>query len=39
MHVLPIESIYGRACIVAQWVVAEGKILDTIETCPVDRIS
>jgi ferredoxin len=34
-----IESVYGRARVVAQWADAEDKILDAIETCPVDCIS
>ncbi|TVU16547.1 hypothetical protein EJB05_40118, partial [Eragrostis curvula] len=34
-----IESVYGRARVVAQWADAEDRILDAIETCPVDCIS
>lgn len=34
-----IESVYGRARVVAQWADGEDKILDAIETCPVDCIS
>ncbi|XP_008811242.2 chaperone protein dnaJ C76, chloroplastic [Phoenix dactylifera] len=34
-----IESAYGRARVVAQWADPEEKILDAIQTCPVDCIS
>ncbi|XP_010940344.1 chaperone protein dnaJ C76, chloroplastic [Elaeis guineensis] len=34
-----IESVYGRARAVAQWADPEEKILDAIQTCPVDCIS
>ncbi|KAG8066704.1 hypothetical protein GUJ93_ZPchr0004g38570 [Zizania palustris] len=34
-----VESVYGRARVVAQWADAEDKILDAIQTCPVDCIS
>ncbi|CAM8892264.1 unnamed protein product [Rhodiola kirilowii] len=34
-----IESVYGRARVVAQWADPEHKILEAIETCPVDCIS
>lgn len=34
-----IESVYGRARVVAQWADAEDRILDAIGTCPVDCIS
>lgn len=34
-----IESAYGRARVVAQWADPEHKILEAIETCPVDCIS
>ncbi|WOL13368.1 hypothetical protein Cni_G22138 [Canna indica] len=34
-----IESVYGRARVVAQWADPEDKILDAIQTCPVDCIS
>ncbi|KAK3143374.1 hypothetical protein QOZ80_4AG0299570 [Eleusine coracana subsp. coracana] len=34
-----IESVYGRARVVAQWADGEDRILDAIETCPVDCIS
>ncbi|KAG1359528.1 chaperone protein dnaJ C76, chloroplastic [Cocos nucifera] len=34
-----IESVYGRARVVAQWADPEEKILDAIQTCPVDCIS
>ncbi|XP_062227153.1 chaperone protein dnaJ C76, chloroplastic [Phragmites australis] len=34
-----IESVYGRARVVAQWADGEDKILDAIQTCPVDCIS
>ncbi|KAK6241534.1 DnaJ domain - like 10 [Theobroma cacao] len=34
-----IESLYGRARVVAQWADSEHKILEAIEACPVDCIS
>ncbi|KAL5721351.1 hypothetical protein ACHQM5_005007 [Ranunculus cassubicifolius] len=34
-----IESVYGRARVVAQWADPEDKILDAMEACPVDCIS
>uniref|UniRef100_A0A0A9D5S2 J domain-containing protein n=1 Tax=Arundo donax TaxID=35708 RepID=A0A0A9D5S2_ARUDO len=34
-----IESVYGRARVVAQWADEEDKIMDAIQTCPVDCIS
>ncbi|KAK1322217.1 hypothetical protein QJS10_CPA03g02590 [Acorus calamus] len=34
-----IESVYGRARVVAQWADPEPKIFDAIQTCPVDCIS
>ncbi|KAL9268948.1 Chaperone protein dnaJ C76, chloroplastic-like protein [Drosera capensis] len=34
-----IESAYGRARVVAQWADREDKILDAIDTCPVNCIS
>ncbi|OEL19364.1 hypothetical protein BAE44_0019614 [Dichanthelium oligosanthes] len=34
-----VESVYGRARVVAQWADDEDKILDAISTCPVDCIS
>ncbi|KAB1206337.1 Chaperone protein DnaJ [Morella rubra] len=34
-----IESVYGRARVVAQWADPEHKIQEAIETCPVDCIS
>ncbi|KAK8706552.1 hypothetical protein V6N13_050113 [Hibiscus sabdariffa] len=34
-----IESVYGRARVVAQWADSEHKILEAIEACPVDCIS
>ncbi|KAJ8759299.1 hypothetical protein K2173_006819 [Erythroxylum novogranatense] len=34
-----IESVYGRARVVAQWADPENKIQAAIETCPVDCIS
>ncbi|KAF8389548.1 hypothetical protein HHK36_024063 [Tetracentron sinense] len=34
-----IESVYGRARVVAQWADPEHKIHEAIETCPVDCIS
>lgn len=34
-----VESVYGRARVVAQWADPEEKILDAIQTCPVDCIS
>ncbi|KAI0510172.1 hypothetical protein KFK09_010772 [Dendrobium nobile] len=34
-----IESVYGRARVVAQWADSEDKIFDAIKTCPVDCIS
>lgn len=34
-----IESVYGRARVIAQWADPEDKILDAIEACPVDCIS
>uniref|UniRef100_A0A7N1A7C9 J domain-containing protein n=1 Tax=Kalanchoe fedtschenkoi TaxID=63787 RepID=A0A7N1A7C9_KALFE len=34
-----IESVYGRARVVAQWADPEHKILEAIQTCPVDCIS
>jgi ferredoxin len=33
-----IESVYGRARVVAQWADPEEKIFDAIQTCPVDCI-
>ncbi|KAL6651612.1 hypothetical protein ACP70R_010537 [Stipagrostis hirtigluma subsp. patula] len=34
-----IESVYGRARVVAQWADDEDRIVDAIQTCPVDCIS
>ncbi|XP_074590201.1 chaperone protein dnaJ C76, chloroplastic [Curcuma longa] len=34
-----VESAFGRARVVAQWADPEDKILDAIQTCPVDCIS
>lgn len=34
-----IESVYGRARVIAQWADPEQKIVDAIQTCPVDCIS
>ena len=34
-----VESVYGRARVVAQWADDEDKIIDAISTCPVDCIS
>lgn len=34
-----IESVYGRARVIAQWADSEEKIFDAIKTCPVDCIS
>ncbi|XP_020079914.1 uncharacterized protein LOC109703629 [Ananas comosus] len=34
-----IESVYGRARVVAQWADPEEKIVEAIQTCPVDCIS
>ncbi|RCV14917.1 hypothetical protein SETIT_3G017100v2 [Setaria italica] len=34
-----VESVYGRARVVAQWADDEDKITDAISTCPVDCIS
>lgn len=34
-----IESVYGRARVVGQWADPEHKIMEAIETCPVDCIS
>ena len=34
-----IESVYGRARVVAQWADPEPKIREAIEACPVDCIS
>ncbi|XP_059656479.1 chaperone protein dnaJ C76, chloroplastic [Cornus florida] len=34
-----VESVYGRARVVAQWADPEDKIQEAIETCPVDCIS
>ncbi|PIA35423.1 hypothetical protein AQUCO_03500060v1 [Aquilegia coerulea] len=34
-----IESVYGRARVIAQWADPEDKILDAIQACPVDCIS
>ncbi|KAF9624001.1 hypothetical protein IFM89_007699 [Coptis chinensis] len=34
-----IESVYGRARVVAQWADPENKIQDAIQACPVDCIS
>ncbi|KAJ6837835.1 uncharacterized protein M6B38_323170 [Iris pallida] len=33
-----IESVYGRARVIAQWADPEDKIVDAIQTCPVDCI-
>lgn len=33
-----IESVYGRARVVAQWADAEEKIFEAVQTCPVDCI-
>ncbi|CAM0145848.1 unnamed protein product [Urochloa decumbens] len=34
-----VESVYGRARVVAQWADDEDRIVDAISTCPVDCIS
>ncbi|XP_057508511.1 chaperone protein dnaJ C76, chloroplastic-like [Actinidia eriantha] len=34
-----VESVYGRARVVAQWADSENKIQEAIEACPVDCIS
>lgn len=34
-----VESVYGRARVVAQWADPEHKIHDAIQSCPVDCIS
>ncbi|KAM0942219.1 putative DnaJ domain, Chaperone J-domain superfamily [Dioscorea sansibarensis] len=34
-----IEAVYGRARVIAQWADPEEKILEAIQTCPVDCIS
>lgn len=34
-----VESVYGRARVVAQWADPEHKIVEAIEACPVDCIS
>lgn len=34
-----IESVYGRARVVAQWADTEDKIQEAIDACPVDCIS
>ncbi|KAL6844367.1 hypothetical protein ACP4OV_026040 [Aristida adscensionis] len=34
-----VESVYGRARVVAQWADDEDRIVDAIQTCPVDCIS
>ncbi|KAI3698685.1 hypothetical protein L2E82_42416 [Cichorium intybus] len=34
-----IESVYGRARVIAQWADSENKIQEAIEACPVDCIS
>lgn len=34
-----VESVYGRARVVAQWADPEHKVMEAIEACPVDCIS
>ena len=34
-----IESVYGRARVIAQWADPEDKVQEAIEACPVDCIS
>ncbi|KAE9445636.1 hypothetical protein C3L33_22467, partial [Rhododendron williamsianum] len=34
-----VESVYGRACVVAQWADPENKVQEAIDACPVDCIS
>ncbi|KAG6601056.1 Chaperone protein dnaJ C76, chloroplastic, partial [Cucurbita argyrosperma subsp. sororia] len=34
-----VESVYGRARVVAQWADPEYKVMEAIQTCPVDCIS